>query len=658
MDLFSSKIRRAFAVDEYWRLYDHYAHGTLQSLKAPDTDSINYRLAELACAEDKLGFVFDAEKLWLSELSTSASNRSYADWLLLKMTEYVFANRLIWGVYSHNHDLAGQFHDVWSAELKRIPDWAGTQPELQHSSQTESLAESGSGGKASHIELPVNDLLVELNLYGERYSPSSVHLVHAFKHLSNLQYHLIENQQHMWLRLSEVCICSVSVVFSNTASQWLLQYQNEYGSGDELLLDERKLIKPATTPQDVIRHAYLAKQFSNWKPSERGKNSPVPDRIVHAHRGQLGDPLVTEQLGRRAHYSYLSDPDSRCTCGEPSNFYLQFQWGSVEGFIEYQVGDKIRWQGRTFGYKELDRVYVKASSDSTCVHCGHSEKDVFIEIVNNRVVGLKPDVLTSVQHCFQGPFVTDDLIAWEDYQKQWIDEAWSQLIADTNVTEIRQCGAIQWPAFSESAKNESIQYLYLLSKYRAVVSPELFSRSFQHFFKLRFNRIGNITQKTRIESCAILHCDYQGEPCLIKFYWGNLWDFPEYELGNSIQWSEFSVGDKAMEDIVYAQGFIDGAHHIPVLIHIKNNQIAGIHFHVDYSVGEKNAYHYYKNNAYVFYSDQWLPWLNMPGRNYIRSFRVERPEERRPNESGAALATDFRFIAGYQPSEAYLNALS
>ena len=160
------------------------------------------------------------------------------------------------------------------------------------------------------------------------------------------------------------------------------------------------------------------------------------------------------------------------------------------------------------------------------------------------------------------------------------------------------------------------------------------------------------TQDTRIESCAILHSHYQDEPCLIKFYWGSMQDFPEYKLGETIRWSDFSVGDQNMDDIVYARGFIDGAHHIPVLIHIKDNKIAAVHFHADYSAEKKDGYSYYRENATLFYTDQWLPWLNMPGRNYIRSFRIKRPDK-----SELVPTKKLCCASGYQPSDAYLELL-
>lgn len=635
MNLFSTKVRRSFSLKHYWELCDEFSVDSLQFQQNPTLEQVNRRFDQLSTAEETLGFVFDAEKLWLHDLIAKQSSGTYAKWLYMQLSELAFRQPMLWGLYSTEKGCYGeQFHDIWSGNL------ISTAQDIVPIH----LVDDGSKG------LQECEFYIELCVFGDRNKPNAAHLINGFKRLFNLPYHLVENQSRIWLDVSEIRYCSVSAIVADNPNLWLLEYENEYSSGDALEIVGRQSAKQEPEP-DIVREAFLAGKLRDWLPSERGDMSFIPGRVVHDNKAIFSSSFVKNYLSSRATYSYLKVPQYKCTCGEFDCFYFRFKWGQINNFIQYEVGDDIDWEEQVFGYKEVKTVYVCSASDTQCRYCGKAQNDIFISVVDNRIVGLKPEIASTVKYPFQGPFISDDLITWDEYQKQWIDSAWNELQTETAIQEIQQCESVKWPAFHESAKNECIRYLYLISKYRHSLSQELLVRSFTHFSIGVFGETEQVQRDTQFKSCAVLHSVRNGEPFLIKFYWGCIHNFRDYLLGDDIQWSDYAVSDKTIEETVYARGFIDGAHQIPVVVHIDNNRIVGVHFYHD--IVEKWNYHGVE--AYVFYGDSCLPWLNMPDRDYLRSFRAGSSENDRPE---CSYANSLCCVPDYKPSESYLDQVT
>jgi len=410
----------------------------------------------------------------------------------------------------------------------------------------------------------------------------------------------------------------IAQINPQNTQKWQLDYATEHGHIRTILFTDRKE-EIVEAKLDLLQLAYQDGLFSEWLPKTRGEDAIIPKRIAHKYKKLIEKEFKTEFDSPTPFYAFVQCLNNQCTCEVKSNHFLQFEWGQIDNCIEYEIGDNILWDGVTFGYIEVDKVYVRAMAESNCAVCECGLASTFIEIERNRIVGLKPELLDSIKYSSKGPFVTDECISWNDYQKNWIDKAWSNLQETTEISEIKKCKFIKWPKYDSDIVNENIHYLILISKYRNSIPKELFERSLKHFnVNTVAGSAAKISLSSNLKTCALLHGIYEGNPCLIKFYWGSLIDFPEYTQGDQIMWSEYSIGDRSIEGIVYARGYIESKHHVKVIIHIKNNQIVDIQYDFDKPAIDLIEYN---ELAQAFYSDSWLPWMILPDTGFINSRR-------------------------------------
>ena len=174
--------------------------------------------------------------------------------------------------------------------------------------------------------------------------------------------------------------------------------------------------QPSTVRYGLLEDAFEARLFPEWLPDVRKSNEIIPARIINKNRNKLEKAVAEDALRRRASYAYLIGPEIKCKCGVRSEFFFEFKWGQLNNYIEYRMGETIEWKDNIFGYPEVKKVYVIGRPDSRCLACGQGPGETLICIENNRIVSLVPELLGSVQYTFHGPFVSDDLISWDDYQ--------------------------------------------------------------------------------------------------------------------------------------------------------------------------------------------------------------------------------------------------
>lgn len=607
MNLFSTDKRKKISLEQYWDLCDTYIDGSLQLLVSPDEMQMRNRLNMLIKAEVQFGFVFDAEKIWLEGVLGSSEFESYPDWLLRNINKYLLDEPLLWGV--------GDGPDIW------------------HASVNNASAKGFSFDVTGDDEIATFSTHFGISVYGTRHRPGAVHLVQAFRQLFNIPYHLLDIKERLLCRpakikegdqpkggFGEYDWIGIENVVETEPERCLLSLGNHYGSWEGIAFIGRRA-QPNSVDNRSVAIAFENSQFDDWRPLDDGKHSAIPPRLVNKYRDHFDSNEIDKHLRPYGKYAYLLQ-QIICRCGGETEFYFQFKWGQLDNYIEYRVGSDIIWGGTTIGYPELESVYVVANADMHCLNCGHKPCETLIHIRDNRIHSLVPERLANIQYTFKGPFIGEDYVAWEDYQKVWIRREWNKTKAIIERKELDQCvlpDMSNWK--TNSVWGENHKYLYLVSKYRCEIDSAFFERCvLQWPVHIYGVADGKIALETKLKSCAILRIVRNSEVTLVKFYWGSLLDFPVYGIGDTIRWSEYSTGDKDIDEVVYARGFVDGNHSIKTIIEIKRNKIVDIYFDRDKPDLDTLSYN---DKAHAFYGRGWLPWLVMPDDEYI-AFRRPR----------------------------------
>lgn len=167
----------------------------------------------------------------------------------------------------------------------------------------------------------------------------------------------------------------------------------------------------------------------------------MPDRIIYKHKERLPKEIVEPRLRSRLYLRAILHAEVECTCAAVATHAFQFEWGQLVGFPEYQINDEIKWNGKGKGYPEVDNVTVEGTSEQVCSTCG-KWIDTLISIRSGRIIGLVPELMTKIEYSFQGPFVSDDLVVWNQYQQNWIKDAWRQLLSRHPDSEFQNCPSI------------------------------------------------------------------------------------------------------------------------------------------------------------------------------------------------------------------------
>ncbi len=595
MNLFSTDTRQKIPVNRYWELYDTYSDGSLQLAPELNKKQMQSRLEMLTHAQEQFGFAFDAEKIWLEDVIDSSVFENYPDWLLRNINKYLLDEPLLWGVSEES--------DVWYASIDNVE------------------SKGFSFATSCDDEIANFSTWFGFSVYGSRNRPSAIHLVQAFKQLFNIPYHVLAVKHRLIAQPTEYNFIGIENVSKDAPEHWLLSLSNHYGSWEGIDFISRQ-DQPNLVEPNPVTTVFENNRFVDWQPRADGKYSHIPPRLVYKYREHIDSKDLSKHLDRYGKYAYLCQSVT-CQCGETSQFYFQFKWGQLNNYIEYHIGSEIVWDESTLGYQELETVYVLASADMHCLNCTQVPNETLILIKNNRIHSLVPEVLEKIKYKFQGPFISDKLTAWDQFQALWIKNQWNRMKKTIGIKEFDGCELPDLTAWqTDSVWSENHQYLQLLSKFRHSIDFDLFKRCIQ---QRPVNMHGSVDEKNLLKSqwksCAILHVSHNDEIKLVKFYWGSLLNFPEYKMGDTIRWSDYSTGDENIEELVYARGFVDGDHSIKTIIEIKHNKI--VNFYFDYDKPEIDNLSY-NDSAHAFYGEQWLPWLVMPDNLFIASRRPQK----------------------------------
>lgn len=605
MDLFSTHVRRPIENEQYWDLQRTYAKGSLQFSSVLELDKFRSRKAELQKAEQSFGFVYYAEHLWLDSILSSGLMLPYADWLFSQMNKYFFDIPLKWGHFRDEDQYTTQKNkDIWvgiTTGLSKIPFLGLIQD--------------------TDLEAYLRNIdSLKVSIYGERTHLKSEQLIIAFQRLFDLPYHIAENKTLRFEKDSSDFYnydsWEIEILNINNPTNWQLVVLNGNFYQEFEFKDRFGSIREFPNYNELLKQAYEADPFLDWSPVR--DYFYMPERIIHKYQDRLPAHIVDFRL-KRPYLRALLHTAIECTCGVTTTQALQFTWGQLVGFPEYQVNDKIKWDEKGIGYPELDNVYAKGMSEEKCSSCG-KWIETLIAIKNGHIVGIAPEKIPKIKYLFEGPFVSDDLILWNTYQQDWIRKEWSLLLTQNPDSEFQDCPSIDWKTNSQYSKE--IHHLVLISKYRENMPFELFKRALMLFGVNTYNP-NNAKQalslKSQLKTCAILHLKINGEIKIAKFYWGTLLDFPEYQIGDEIRWSDYSIGEADIAEVVRARAYIDGAHHLEIIIHIKQNRIISFEM-----LDEKLPDGEIKPLAYI--GNDWNPWLVIPDPYFIKSHRTRGPE--------------------------------
>ena len=202
---------------------------------------------------------------------------------------------------------------------------------------------------------------------------------------------------------------------------------------------------------------------------------------------------------------------------------------------------------------------------ASCAEC--SESDVLIRIENNTIVGVDMEATKAVTFMTEAPYVqdaelaslakgfgVDDLVTWRDFEPRWFHQmvktySSEQTCEDREVL-LRGLRDQYNYTTSEGSVFGTRGIAWLHCRHRHLWTREHYVRVMDycdaHFFgPERFAP----TNDTPVKSMGIVHLEYQGQPVVAGIWWGDLLDFPEYRVGDSVRWSEYSLGDPQAETV-------------------------------------------------------------------------------------------------------------
>ena len=105
---------------------------------------------------------------------------------------------------------------------------------------------------------------------------------------------------------------------------------------------------------------------------------------------------------------------------------------------------------------------------------------------------------------------------------------------------------------------------------------------------IKDDRIASVTVNTDVQTWGPFVQDKElaidGKPSIAGFHWGDLLNFPEYQIGEEIRLSEYSKGERTDESVYVNYSLLippydppfEEVENIPAFLRIENNVIIGL----------------------------------------------------------------------------------
>ena len=592
-DPFKNKLRRYIPLNDFWELVDVYQAGTLKHQTAPGSIAIEQRVAELADAESKHGFVYEGELLWLQAIANGDFSASYVDWVRMIFDEFLLRSPLRWAakelVYGTLPSSLG--FNFWAGQMKSdavkfLP--FGLIPELE---PTGIFAYS----------------IPAVTVYGKRDRPSSVHLIKAFELFHNLPYYVLEHKE--WLthvpNEDNMILMAISAVDPDSPENWILDQDNDYNGGDEYLFSGREAI-PHTGLVNRLIDLVEAAQDTEWLALKKRGVEDLPDRIGDRYRTNVSADHQLHLPGdrwpdrKRKTKALLSDISIRCRCGLERREYMEFAWGDCIGWRKYQLGDTIQWSQHSIGQPNLKQVFVRSRPETCCPRCNADVDDWVLCIEDNKITGFAPEFKKRVEFVFQDPFVEIDgqLINWDTCSSRQMLELFQQRLNESEHPEWPRLQAALERSIMMKQQTIAAEFCtgWLACRYRELLTEEQFWQALVIAKAMQLDNDLAFGKESAIESTGMIHRVIGDQSCWYQFRWGSLLDFPHYQLGDSIRWGDYVFGEPEIR-LAFVKASRIGGFGGYCYLRIEDNRITEFIDDITIVAGEFAQYENY--DAYV-----------------------------------------------------------
>lgn len=568
-DPFKNEIRQYIPLDLFWDLVADYQTGSLKHQSVPELSSIDRRIMELADAESKYGFVYEAELLWLQAIASGEFSASYADWVRVIFDEVLLQSPLRWAA----RELAGCYlpqslgFDFWAGQMK---------PEAAKCLPFSLIPELESTGIFAFCE-------PAMTVYGKRHGPSPTHLIKAFELFHNLPYYVLEHKEWLTFESNEtnMMLNSIAAIDPESAENWILDQNNDYNGGDDYLFVGRQAVPHAATG-NRLEDLAEASQDPEWLKLKKRGVEFMPSRIADRYVALLPANNQPIQLTgdrwpdrRRKTKALLIDTTVRCRCGLERHDFMEFGWGSCVDWCEYQMGDTIKWSKHSIGLPDIKKVYVRSRLENQCPKC-HADIEQVLCIQNNKITAFEPQFAKRVEFVFEAPFVDIDgqLINWGTFTSQLMLELFQQHLNESEHPE--------WPVLREALEQNIMTKrkmypsefctAWLACRYRSLLSVEQFWQALVFANAMQFDSASEFSKESTIESTGIIQRMSGGYPSWYQFRWGSLLNFASYQLGDSIEWSDYVFGEPEVR-LAFVKATKIGKYRSYCYLRIEDNRI-------------------------------------------------------------------------------------
>ncbi|AOT06980.1 hypothetical protein [Pseudoalteromonas luteoviolacea] len=593
---FSHLIRKCIPADEYWELCKIQRQLSFceEELSEKSNDEIKRRIKNLEEYE-QLGFVYIGEKKWLKDYLSNHSQFSYStysDWVLAVFNNYVLFKPFKWGMYEdENGRTSDEYRNIWCGKIIE-----GSVISLFNELTTAKAMEKGLGRFFDY----------DIEVFGCTKAPDKKAIAYAYEFLHDFPYYLEQAQDILNDKQYDIYIDGISLIDPGNHTNCDLMYSTDYTDGINIEFSERKrkkfrnlhgqkedeikgIIKNTLDPYNHPKLADLLNScitdnifgkllfgylplFSNEDFKTLVQNIWREKDCIY--KGAEQSALMLEVKS----FATLEKEITQCDqCDERFATDIAFEWGNIVNYPTYKVGDHIYWGDINRGEEYFDELFVMGRSLSHCKNCSNYAPKTLIHIKANKIIELAGDKIRSLPYGTIGePFITSDMIPVEDYENRFFKDMVSQAYLSKKNTEAVPTHSV-WrtiqtmvrkPPFSDPKCNLSDMDRILqarFSRYSEWVNlRRLFFLERHCWDKKTYQRMANylnlhyytknqydeIDHQTPIKSCCILKdVNIDNKKMDYVFYWGNLLNFPEYQLGEKIQWSEYSVGEQELTDV-------------------------------------------------------------------------------------------------------------
>jgi hypothetical protein len=607
-----------------------------QSLDMLDHFFIQKRIEQLEHLE-KIGFVYESEKKWLLNYLDTLKNHKYPEyslWIRHVFITQILKKPLKWGsLEDEQGHTSERFQNVWCGKIEKTEIFPVFRP-LKTSNCLKVLS-------TSHC--------FEIEILGSKKSPNNKALVNAFEFLHNLPYYAELAKDRLLDPEYDLSLEGISSEINETNDVLCdLIYASEYAYGMSITFKNRK--RENLSPSFSNKIAFIKKMiepynlpkmnecFSFKKNEEYCSNKDL--KILFEHLSYFSKKeyervirfFLNEKIWMNASqslmdhipslkkltifsFSTLEGCDIDCkTCSSKYKTDLSFHWGIKLNYPHYKQNDPIQWGVQNCGANIYDELFIEGQALTLCVDCNEKNNQCFIHVKKNRMIGYTKKNISPFQ--YSRIYISKEWIPIKTFERNYFKQKVNQCCHRIDDPLLIELAALIKQKNSSKRHKHSInikRYFYIMRYYFDISSYLRICQYFQFKFYSSHNK-ALLNYDSKIKSCCILkNIIIDDQMSDYVFYWGTLLNFQEYKLGDSIIWSEYSVGEKNIKNIYLVAHSLKpiSLKYQTIKIYLKNGILSSISTYMPqdsyFSASDMRIAYEYSNNApYLTWKERYL----------------------------------------------------